>query len=268
MVGKGRQCWLSLKGSLDGIEWASAFFHGLAFSPHRHDTYAIGYTTTGVQSFGYRGERRYSCVGDLFILHPDELHDGRQGTNEGYGYRIVYLAPNLISDALGGKVLPFIPDAVTRDSRLRKAVAEAFPDPDETEDDLFRNGAITAIADAMNQLAKGRAKTRARVDIAKMRRVRDHLLQKSPRSVSMANLEHEHGIDRFSLSRQFRMTFGVSPHRFVTLRRLDIAKRHIAGGQSLAEAAFLAGFADQSHMTRQFRKAFGLSPGTWENLLI
>ncbi|MFX6182848.1 helix-turn-helix domain-containing protein, partial [Acinetobacter baumannii] len=37
---------------------------------------------------------------------------------------------------------------------------------------------------------------------------------------------------------------------------------------SLAEAAFAAGFADQSHMTRQFKQAFGLSPGRWRDMRV
>ena len=220
-----------------------------------------------MQSFGYRGENRSACVGDLFVLHPDELHDGRQGTDEGYGYRIIYVAPDLILDALGARALPFISDAVTRDWQLSRALSEAFPDPDETDDDLFRNSVLTALADGMNRLAKGQVKTHPRTNVAKMQKVRDHLVEISPTSVSSAVLEREHGIDRFSLARQFRATFGVSPYRFMTLRRLDIAKRQIRQGSPLADAAFAAGFADQSHMTRQFRTAFGLSPGAWRNLL-
>ena len=83
----------------------------------------------------------------------------------------------------------------------------------------------------------------------------------------MSALEQTHGMDRFTLARQFRSVFGVSPHRFLTLRRLDVAKRSILGGRSLAEAALSAGFADQSHMTRRFRQAYGLSPGRWRKLL-
>jgi AraC-like DNA-binding protein len=47
------------------------------------------------------------------------------------------------------------------------------------------------------------------------------------------------------------------------MRRLDRAKSAIRSGHSLAEASFMSGFADQSHMTRQFKRAFGLTPGHW-----
>ena len=46
-----------------GIERIQAQFRGNAFEPHRHDTYALGVTIRGVQTFRYRGERRYQRAG-------------------------------------------------------------------------------------------------------------------------------------------------------------------------------------------------------------
>jgi hypothetical protein len=34
-----------------------------AFAPHRHDTYAIGITLAGVQTFRYRSEQRHCLPG-------------------------------------------------------------------------------------------------------------------------------------------------------------------------------------------------------------
>ncbi|MEA2930845.1 MAG: hypothetical protein QOG38_3273, partial [Hyphomicrobiales bacterium] len=68
----------------------------MAFAPHRHDSYAVGVTIRGEQSFGYRGTTQHSLGGCTFVIHPDEKHDGRPGTAGGYGYRILYVAPHLI----------------------------------------------------------------------------------------------------------------------------------------------------------------------------
>jgi len=78
-----------------------------------------------VQSFGYRGTTLHSERGCAFVIHPDEKHDGHAGTQEGFGYRIVYIAPRLISEALGGRALPFVKDAVTRESKLHRTVSAA-----------------------------------------------------------------------------------------------------------------------------------------------
>ena len=82
-----------------GIERIEAHFHGDAFAPHRHDTYALGLTLQGVQTFRYRGAVRYSQPGNIIVLHPDELHDGGAGTEDGLRYRMMYLPPETLIDA-------------------------------------------------------------------------------------------------------------------------------------------------------------------------
>src|ERR1700730_12268131 len=98
--------------SAPGVERAEVFLSTFTFDPHRHDTYAIGITTAGVQIFRYRGSRRICLPGQLHVLHPDERHDGAAGTDDGFGYRILYIAPELVRDALAGRALPFVADPV------------------------------------------------------------------------------------------------------------------------------------------------------------
>jgi len=92
--------WIASSRPVGGVELFSAWFAGQAYQKHRHDTYAIGVTDSGVQVFDYRGSGRASTPGQVVVLDPDEVHDGRAGTNEGFGYRIVYVAPSLLAEAL------------------------------------------------------------------------------------------------------------------------------------------------------------------------
>src|SRR3979490_2778788 len=96
--------------SAHGIERAEVYLSTWAFEPHRHDTYAIGITTGGGQTFHHRGSRRICLPGQLHVLHPDEAHDGAAGTDGGFGYRILYIPPELVRDALAGRALPFVAD--------------------------------------------------------------------------------------------------------------------------------------------------------------
>ena len=54
-----------------------------------------------MQAFRYRGMVRYSQPGNIIVLHPDELHDGGAGTDEGLRYRMMYLPPEMLTGALG-----------------------------------------------------------------------------------------------------------------------------------------------------------------------
>src|SRR5437868_5890560 len=112
-------------GTLDRID---ARLAGAAYAPHRHDTYAIGITLEGIQSFDYRGGTRSSLPGQIVVLHPDELHDGRAGDGATFRYRNAYVAPMRIQDALDGRPLPFVADGVCSDARLARAVSALLDD--------------------------------------------------------------------------------------------------------------------------------------------
>lgn len=79
----------------------------------------IDITLYGVQTFQYRGERRFSRPGKIIVIHPDELHDGGAGTEDGLRYRMLYLEPALLHQALPvGSELPFMADPVITDKGL------------------------------------------------------------------------------------------------------------------------------------------------------
>ena len=250
--------------SRPGFERAEASFSTMRFAPHRHDAYAIGITLSGVQSFGYRGTTLHSEAGCAFVIHPDETHDGRAGTDEGYGYRIIYIAPRLISEALGGRALPFVRDAVTRESKLHRAICAALEAFDAPIEDLRFDDIVERLADALAVFDPAPPRIPATADYA-VRLTRGYLDEASD-FPSSATLERLTGLSRFELARHFRKCLGTSPHRYATMRRLDRARRLIAANASLAEAATACGFADQSHMTRQFKQAYGVAPGAWRTL--
>jgi AraC-like DNA-binding protein len=245
-----------------GLERAEVFLSG-AFEPHRHDTYAIGITTAGVQVFGYRGSRRVCLPGQIHVLHPDETHDGGAGTEDGFGYRILYLAPELIRSALDGEALPFVADPVQPMTPATRHVASFLRDMDESIGDLALAELVAAIADLLRSLAGRPAPRRVTIDTRAMERVRDHLTNNAREQTPASELERIAGTDRFTIARNFRRAFGTSPDRYRTIRRLELTRAAIEGGTPLSLAAADAGFADQSHMTRQFRKTYGLTPARW-----
>src|SRR5262245_34171657 len=91
--------WLRAQTPAAGIALLEARFQGRAYRRHRHDTYAIGLTESGVQSFFYRGTVHFSLPGEVVVLHPDELHDGYAGTAAGFSYRLIYIDPAQIGEA-------------------------------------------------------------------------------------------------------------------------------------------------------------------------
>lgn len=249
--------------SAHGVERAEVYLARYAFTPHRHDTYAIGITTAGVQTFRYRGSRQVCLPGQLHVLHPDESHDGAPGTDAGFGYRILYIAPELVRDAIAGRALPFVPDPVQDLIPTARPIASLLADITEPMSELRCAEIAVAVADGLLSLGGGDDCRPATLDIRAVALVREYLQAHAGDQTPAAVLEQIAGTDRFTLARHFRWAFGTSPDRYRTLRRLALARAAIESGQSLARSATEAGFADQSHMTRQFKRTYGLTPARW-----
>lgn len=247
-----------------GLQLAEASFTHEAFAAHRHDTYALGITVRGVQSFRYRREQQYCLPGQCHILHPDEVHDGKAATDIGFAYRIAYIDPCLIQIALGGQMLPFARAPVVGISHLPKEIINRLMNIDEELDELSRSEFIVAVADFLGEACKKETscKTSA-LPFAQLSRVRDLIAAEPTKQIKMIELEQVSGLDRWTIARKFRALFGTSPRRFRTMRQLDTVRGLLENGMSLSIAAVEAGFADQSHMSRHFKSAFGFTPAAW-----
>ena len=254
------------------MELLRAWFGGRAYEKHRHDTYAVGLTDSGVQVFDYRGSVRASTPGQVVVLHPDEAHDGRAGTEAGFGYRIVYAAPSRISDALRAlsgrpQALPFAREPVCTNVHLSRAIRRAFASPLES---LAVDSLVLDLAEGLlaREERGGRpAPPSRRVDVAAVDRARQFLEAECTRVVHSRELEALTGLTRYDLARQFRLLLGTSPYRYLLMRRLELARRQIDLARPLAEVAGAAGFADQAHFTRVFKAALGLTPARYRALL-
>jgi AraC-like DNA-binding protein len=65
------------------------------------------------------------------------------------------------------------------------------------------------------------------------------------------------------LVRMFSREFGISPHQYMTSRRVDLARRLLLDGMPPGLTAAEAGFCDQSHLSRHFTHILGTSPGRY-----
>jgi hypothetical protein len=189
--------WLASSKPVEGVELLSAWFAGEAYQKHRHDTYAVGVTDSGVQVFDYRGSTHASTPGQVVVLYPDEVHDGRAGSGEGFGYRIVYVEPSILIEAvwdLRGKPypLPFVGKPVSTNTILSRAIEEAFRGPLES---LAVDSLILNLAEGLMAGERGavRPAVSRRVDVPAVDRARQFLDAERTRVVHSTELTPSRG---------------------------------------------------------------------------
>jgi AraC-like DNA-binding protein len=262
--------WVHSSEAEGGIELFEAWFQRGGYHKHRHDTYAICLTTSGIQAFNYRGCARISMPGQVVVLHPDEVHDGYAATEVGFGYRQLYLNPALIFEALQSisprmRSLPFVRAPVMMSQKLSAAVISAFAG---TREPLALEGVILQVAEGLIEADPSCTYVPhpRHLDAAAVNRAREYLDSQKARIVHSQELEAVTGLTRFDLARQFRAMCGTSPYRYLLMRRLDVTREQLTRGRGLAQVAIEAGFADQAHFSRLFKAAFGITPARYRAL--
>ena len=178
-----------------GLVRLAARFGGHAYDLHRHETYAVGLTLWGAQSFHYRGALQTSRGGQVMVIHPDEAHDGHATNNQGgvadgFAYRMLYVDPASVSAALEGASPPFVPDVVADDAVLAGLLGEAFADLPQALEPLALDAIVERLAGRL--AARSDARPRARRGSTAHRavaRARDFLAAEAHRTVASEELE-------------------------------------------------------------------------------
>ncbi len=77
-------------------------------------------------------------------------------------------------------------------------------------------------------------------------------------------LADELSVSKAHLIRRFKATMGMPPGKYLSLVRVEAAKRLLLEGMSLDTVASLCGFSGANYLCRVFKKEVGQSPGAWQ----
>ncbi|MEW6439889.1 MAG: AraC family transcriptional regulator [bacterium] len=259
-----------------GIVLLTARFKNFAYSRHVHEEFGIGVVEQGTQMFRCHGQTHFAAQGAVISLNPDAIHDGRAATEAGYRYRMAYVPAEIILEALdvfpGSTRSPgYFRHPVAFDPELSQRLLHALRLMEEHPHDLLaeQSSFIEAIVRLFTRYAEPRyVPRRFKPNPAVVRKACDLIHGRTAENLSLQEIAGEVGVSRFHFLRLFKASTGLTPHEYLLLRRLGLAKSLIRQGHSLVRAAHEAGFADQSHMTRRFKAAYGVTPGQYRQALL
>lgn len=249
-----------------GLECLAARFVSHRYAPHTHDTYVVGAIVAGCETFVLRGERRYATAGDLCFVHPGEVHDG-EPHGEGYAYRMSYPDLGLMQDVaaqITGEVqlsVPYFPEPIVRDPELAAQFIVAHRTLDSADHLAGDERYLSVLALMLRRYAQIGAPSQVGGEPGPVGRVRDYLDMYFTENVDLQTLAGVAGLSRFHLIRAFRKETGLTPHAWLTDRRIRAARPLLAAGKAPGDVALECGFADQSHLTRAFKARVGVTPG-------
>lgn len=215
----------------------------LSYPLHTHtDHVTFGYVLEGKVVIPCGGEKKRYRAGEHFCIPPDTPHAIETVDDTPYSMLCLCVAIGKMSDGSSEEMAGRLPDG-----GQRKYGEQSAHEDDMTADKVF-NGHIAETA-------------------ADIRRLKQLILEVPENVFSIEDMAYHVGISPFHMIRQFKAVCGLTPHQFQIQCRVRKAQKLLEQGESVTEAAYAAGFCDQSHFDRCFQKIVRLTPGEYKRCL-
>lgn len=229
--------------------------------PHLHEEWQFGVLETP-SKLSLGAFRRYDAsADDVTIVYPYDVHSEGGGIGEPQRWRMLYVAPAVLSRLYGGRA-----------PRVRGPVVTDPAAAAELRDLLCPGDLGTAGAEFLHRVAHWlkRFLGRHAEDLAPPRpmpaveRARGYLQNRPTQSVTLPELGAIAEVTVSHLVRSFSRAVGLPPMSYHAQVRLARARRLLAEGKPATWVAYECGFADQAHLSRRFKQCHGVTPGAFQ----
>ncbi|MFC6022349.1 helix-turn-helix domain-containing protein [Plantactinospora solaniradicis] len=226
---------------------------------HTHEAWAVLIVDDGAIRYDLGRTEHGALGGAVTVLPPYVAHDGRAATRHGFRKRVLYLDTSVLGIELTGSAVdgPSLRDPELRDRVHRLHRALVHPG------DAFE--AESRLAFVRERLyghlrRRGDAEPAARRPAILADQLRALLDERTVPGVALREAAELLRAHPAHLVRSFTRRYGLPPHRYLTGRRIELARGLLLAGMPPVDVAVAAGFYDQSHFTRHFRRQLGVGP--------
>jgi AraC family transcriptional regulator len=194
-----------------------------------------------------------------------EWHEPRALTRLVY----FYIAPDTVPSYPESGFLdrPLSPRLYFEDSSVLHTALKlkALMETDELDNRLYFDALGVVLAHELARLSAGtqriEAPVRGGLAAWQQRTITEYIEQHLSKQVSLATLAQLVRLSPYYFCRAFKQSFGLPPHRYHNIRRIELAKTLLAKpAPSVTEIGLTVGFSESSSFTAAFRKATGLTP--------
>ncbi|MCE1252263.1 MAG: AraC family transcriptional regulator [Anaerolineae bacterium] len=247
------------------LEARRASFSQSTFKRHYHEGYAIGMVEKGASRFSWN---QGDCVvqpGSIVLINPGEVHVCNPLPQSRWTYRMIYLGVSWVNVFISPS--EFLTKVIMRPA-FYQALCRLYDALKRPASDLESDCALTeTLFMLFENYGSGKTQRLLPLPSHALQLAQAYLMDHLCENISLEELAGVAGLSPFHLLRSFRQYFGMPPHMYQNLQRVQQARRLI-NHQSLplSTLATSLGFSDQSHFNRVFKGAFGLPPGQYQQI--
>lgn len=239
------------------------------YAKHAHETFSIGIVTNGRATYLNGQTRERIGAGSVVVMNPGDAHACNPSHDELWSYRMLYVDVRWligIQQDLGlGRSDHFRPfsTTVTRQRELYTGLQRLFDVlTNQQAEHLQKHSAALTFMAAVHQ-ALSPAPALRRHGHRGLVRAAEFIRDNYARSLTLDEICAAANLSPSYLIRAFKDEYGLTPHAYLTNRRIEFSRSQLRHGRPIAEVALAAGFADQAHLQRIFKKLVAATPGQY-----
>lgn len=247
---------------------------------HHHDFYEVYFFVSGKVEYRVEGRIYHLQPGDILMINPLELHQMIARSDEVYERMVLWVDKQYLEslsidtasltrcfdNALPNhtNLLRAAPaQAMDMAMRLRQLVKESYGG--EYGGELYARGLLLQFMVELNRLVqrvdneKDREEGREEVSPL-VSQVLAYIGDHYNEELSLEKLARRFYVSKYHLSHEFSRIVGTSVYRYITLKRLLIAKQMLTSGIAPGVVCVNCGFADYANFYRAFKAQYGMTP--------
>lgn len=229
---------------------------------HAHAEYSLGLVDAGTALFQHADGAQPMAAGSVVLIEPGVWHACNPAQVAQWSYRMLYVQADWLHALLGITGLRFVQRALHNDAVT--AVVEQLCHNLLQGDAAGFTATLTGLLrqPAIAQPVPPSAHPQHAHDAA-VHHALQQLHAQPDAAPSVQALAQAEGMSASRFIRHFKAATGVTPGAYRLNLRLNGARRLLAEGAALADAAHAMGFADQAHLQRSFKAHHALTPGRY-----
>ncbi len=278
-------CHTAIENCLKGKTFAIArmYKEEKTMDMHIHDCYELYYSVSGGKQFLIDNKFYVIAPGDLFIINQYESHKLTQIDSMVHERIVISIHPEFfkeISTQTTNLDACFTqrPAGFSHKVSLNKEQQKRFlyyiskiTSADGYAHDITERAAFMELMILINQLSLSNAASEPAAEYKYNHQV-DNILSYINNNItqplSTTQLAQAFYLSESYICRVFKAATGTTINKYITARRISIAKSLLKEGTSVAEAYEKSGFTDYSNFFKAFTKAVGVSPKKYAHLSV
>ena len=228
---------------------------------HTHESWTLLIVDDGMVRYDLHRHEHGALSRVVTLLPPRVPHNGRAATSAGFGKRVIYLDLTYLPASLISRA---VDQPVLSDPLLRQRIHLLHHVLDQPGEAFEAENRLALIAERLHgHLGQHGDPGTPGPGAGVARDLRDLIDARFREKMTLRDASDRVGAHPAHLVRMFSREFGISPHQYMTGRRIDLARRLLLDGLPPSLVAAEAGFYDQSHLSRHFTRVLGTSPGRY-----